>query len=300
MQQFTWRVHAGVIQSVTVGCLQADNSKSPNPSTKDLHEPLTSHRGRPADFSDNSVGIRYGSRFSNPGTNDNNIHRTILNFTHFSVDKLGTNLFTVDLLKSGSNEPAVGGGGGAQEVYGFYSRNWSYSKFSGTKMSTLRDVSLTTRLDFGTKNDAFGGRPLKVTVGPTLSLDIPGFFDVGAYVYKETNHNGIVGKDVTFDATWKLGAAWSYNFTPAVAFSGFIDFVGPKGTDGFGNKTKTETLSIVKVMADTGILSSGKSNGLLVGVGLEYWRHKFGNDPAKNPAGTTKETTPMLMAEYHF
>jgi len=105
---------------------------------------------------------------------------------------------------------------------------------------------------------------------------------------------------VTFDATWKLGAAWSYNFTPAVAFNGLIDFVGPEGTHGFGNKTKIEALSIVKVMADTGILSSGKSNGLLVGAGLEYWRHKFGNDPAKNPSGTTKETTPMLMAEYHF
>ncbi|MGH6626727.1 MAG: hypothetical protein ACRECD_09325 [Burkholderiaceae bacterium] len=83
-----------------------------------------------ADFSDNSVGLHYGTRFSNPGTNDNNIHRTILSFTHFSVDKLGTNFFTADLLKSGSNEPTVGGGG-AQELYGLYSRNWSYGKVSG-------------------------------------------------------------------------------------------------------------------------------------------------------------------------
>ncbi len=255
-----------------------------------------------AEFSDNSVGLRYGTSFSNPGTNDNNIHRTILVFTHFSVDGLGTNFLNVDLLKSNGIEPAVGGGGGAQEIYGFYSRNWSYSKIAGTKLSPgmVRDYSLTTRFDFGTKNDAFGGRPRKLTVGPTISFDIPGFLDVGAYYYKETNHNGIVGKDVTFDAALKLGAAWSYALSPAISFNGFIDFVGPKGTDGFGNKTKMETLSHLKLMADTGALMSGKKNGLLVGVGVEYWRNKFGNDPAKNPPGTTKESTPMLLLEYHL
>jgi hypothetical protein len=215
---------------------------------------LALSQAQAADFSDNSVGLRYGTKFSNPGTNDNNIHRTIAVFTHFSVDKLGTNFLNIDLLKSNGIEPAVGGGGGAQEL----------------------------------------------TVGPTVSFDIPGFLEVGAFYYKETNHNGIVGKDVTFNAALKLGAAWSYDITPAIAFKGFIDFVGPKGTDGFGNKTKTETLSHIKLLADTGMLASGKKNGLLVGVGVEYWRNKFGNDPAKNPPGTTRETTPMLLAEYHF
>jgi len=43
-----------------------------------------------------------------------------------------------------------------------------------------------------------------------------------------------------------------------------------------------------------------KKNGLLVGVGVEYWRNKFCNYPAKNPPGTTKETTAMLLADYHF
>lgn len=263
---------------------------------------LVAFAGQAADFSDNSIGIRYGTKFSNPGTNDNNIHRTILNFTHFSVDKLGTNFFTVDLLNSGGNEPAVGGSGGAQEVYGLYSRNWSYGKISGTKFGPgmVRDVSLTTRIDFGTKNDAFGGRPIKYTIGPTLNFDVPGFLDVGLYVYKESNHNGIVGKDVSFSTTGKIGAAWSIPLTGALDFSGFIDVVGPKGTDGFGNKTKTETLMQLKLMADTGALASGKKNGFLVGVGLEYWHNKFGNDPAKNPPGTTKQATPMLMAEYHF
>jgi hypothetical protein len=263
---------------------------------------LALSQAQAADFSDNSVGLRYGTKFSNPGTNDNNIHRTIAVFTHFSVDKLGTNFLNIDLLKSNGIEPAVGGGGGAQEIYGFYSRNWSYSGVTGNKLDKglVRDYGLQTRFDFGTKNDAFGARPLKLTVGPTVSFDIPGFLEVGAFYYKETNHNGIVGKDVTFNAALKLGAAWSYDITPAIAFKGFIDFVGPKGTDGFGNKTKTETLSHIKLLADTGMLASGKKNGLLVGVGVEYWRNKFGNDPAKNPPGTTRETTPMLLAEYHF
>ena len=35
-------------------------------------------------------------------------------------------------------------------------------------------------------------------------IDVPGFLNVGAYLYKETNHNGIVGKDVTFDTAAQL------------------------------------------------------------------------------------------------
>jgi hypothetical protein len=64
-----------------------------------------------ADFSDDSVAISSGSNYSNPSTNAGNINRTTLTFTHFSADKLGTNLLNVDLLNSASNEPAVGGGG---------------------------------------------------------------------------------------------------------------------------------------------------------------------------------------------
>jgi len=254
-----------------------------------------------ADFSDNSVAISSGSNYSNPATNAGNINRTILTFTHFSVDKLGTNLFNVDLLNSASNEPAVGGGGGAQEIYGFYSRDWSLGKITGAKYGDpVRDVSITTRFDFGTKNDAFGGRPLKLAVGPTVSFDVPGFLNVGVYVVKETNHNGIVGKDVSFDMAPSFGAAWGIPISSAVEFKGFVNIVGPKGKDGFGADTATETLAQLKLMADTGALAGGKKNGFLIGVGVEYWNNKFGNSSSATAADTIKQSAPFLQAEYHF
>jgi hypothetical protein len=50
-------------------------------------------------------------------------HANILTFTHFSVDKLGINFFTIDLLKSNSVDPANGGSSGAQEWYGLHQRD---------------------------------------------------------------------------------------------------------------------------------------------------------------------------------
>lgn len=85
-----------------------------------------------ADFSSNSIGYRYAPSQSEPGVSDK-VSKNILSFTHFSVDKLGTNFFTIDLLKSNAADPANGGGSGAQEWYGFYQRDFSLSAMTGNK-----------------------------------------------------------------------------------------------------------------------------------------------------------------------
>lgn len=54
-----------------------------------------------ADWSDNSVGYRYAPSQSEPGVSDK-VKKNILTFTHVSGDKMGMNLFTIDLLKSNS------------------------------------------------------------------------------------------------------------------------------------------------------------------------------------------------------
>ena len=66
-----------------------------------------------ADWSDTSVGYRYASQQSEPGVSDS-VSKNILSVTHVSGDKLGTNFFTIDLLKSGSNDPSANGPSGAQ------------------------------------------------------------------------------------------------------------------------------------------------------------------------------------------
>lgn len=134
-----------------------------------------------ADWSDTSAGVRYGSKFVEAGVGTD-ISKTIFNLTHVSGDKLGSNFFTVDVLKSNDKDPAAGGGGGAQEFYGFYQRSFSLAAMSGHEggYGPLKDLALTARGDLGTKNTGFAPRPRKVRIGLSAALPLSsGFWDVG-------------------------------------------------------------------------------------------------------------------------
>src|SRR5579872_2547942 len=160
-----------------------------------------------ADWSDTSMGISYGTDYREPGVNGD-IAKTVLNLTHASGYKYGSNFFNVDVLKSNSKDPAAGVGNtdGAVEVYAVYRHQLSMSAVSGQKLAygPIRDFSLTTGFDLGTKNTAFASRPLKIVIGPTLNFAVEnGFFDLGLFAYHETNNNGIVGKSVNFDTTYQ-------------------------------------------------------------------------------------------------
>ncbi|MBS0342693.1 MAG: hypothetical protein JSS56_19430 [Proteobacteria bacterium] len=254
-----------------------------------------------ADFSDTAVGITQGWRYSNPGTNASDVQRTTVHLDHFSTDRLGSNLAHAEFVRSSDNEPAAGGGGGAQEAYGFYSRDWSFAKIAGHQFpGPVRDVSLTTRMDAATKNDAFAEKPVMLILGPTVSLAVPGYLGLGLYAYKEWNHNGIVGTDVNFDLTVRAAASWDFPLGNAWNLRGFLQVTGPKGKDGFGNQTKTETMAQVRLLADLGALSGGPRSGLELGVGFEYWHNKFGNDPAFVPPGTAQQFAPLMTLQYHF
>ena len=256
-----------------------------------------------ADWSDNSIGYRYASEQSEPGVS-HKVAKNILNFTHVSGDKLGMNLFTIDLLQSNSADPANGSAQGAQEWYGFYKRSFSLTALNGQPVTLggfAKDVNLNLRFDAGAKNTAFAPAPRKLRAGFSLAMPVSaGFWDLGIDAYKENNNNGIVGKSVSFDTAAALTSAWSIPVGPG-AFQGFLDVVGPKGNDGFGNKTKTETLLRATYMFDV----AGPKSGLKAGVGVEYWNNKFGCDNS-NPLSTDgkvnscKATTPLLLVEYHL
>ncbi len=252
-----------------------------------------------ADWSSNSIGYRYAPSQSEPGVTDK-VSKNILNFTHVSGDSLGGNFFTIDLLKSSSKDPANGGAQGAQEWYGVYQRNFSFSSMTGNKTGYgfVKDLSLTGRIDAGTKNTTFAPSPLKLWVGLEAAMPVSaGFWNVGASVMKERNNNGIVGKAVSFKAAPALTSAWAIPVGGVGTFGGFATIVGPKGKDGFGVETKTETLIQAKFMFDV----MGPKSGLSAGVGVEYWDNKFGNNNAiagvKNSA---RATTPLLLVEYRL
>lgn len=257
-----------------------------------------------ADWSNNSLGYRYVPSGSEPGVS-NKVTKNVFSFTHVSGDSAGSNFFTIDLLKSGSNDPANGGGAGAQEWYGFYQRNFSISAMTGNKTGYgyAKDLSLTARVDAGTKNTTFAPAPLKLQLGVAASMPVTaGFWDIGIAAYKETNHNGIafpgkVPNSVSFNVAPALTSAWAI---PAGAgtFGGFVAIVGPKGKDGFGIQTKTETLARATYMFNV----MGPKSPLTAGLGVEYWSNKFGCDNGNPASAVVKNsctsTTPMLLVEY--
>ena len=250
-----------------------------------------------ADWSDNAISYRYAPSQSEPGVSDK-VSKNIYNFTHVSGDKLGMNLFTIDLLRSNGADPANGGVGGAQEWYGFYKRSFSMAALAGGPKGWNANV----RFDMGTKNTEFAPAPRKFR--PGVSYDVPvgaGFWNVGVDAYKENNHNSFsaTNKEVSFKTTWALTSAWAI---PAGngTFKGFLDIVGPKGKDGGNQDTKTETLLQATYMFNV----DGPKGNLKAGFGAEYWGNKFGCDNG-NPtstvkANTCKATTPLLLVEYHL
>lgn len=251
-----------------------------------------------ADWSDTSIGYRYAPSQSEPGVSDK-VRKDVLNFTHVSGDKLGKNLFSIDLLKSNSVDPSNGGGSGAQEWYGFYKRSFSLSDLSGkpTTFGFAKDISLTGRVDAGSKNTTFAPAPFKVRLGLSAAMPVSaGFWDVGIDVYKEKNHNGIMSRKVNFDTVPALTSAWAIPVGPGT-FGGFLDVVAPKGRDGFGDETKTETLLRATYLFDVG----GAKSQLKAGFGVEYWNNKFGCNNADNRVrNSCKATTPLLLVEYHL
>ena len=252
-----------------------------------------------SDWSSNSVGYRYVPDQSEPGV-ASKVSKNVLSFTHVSGDKLGGNFFTIDLLKSSKNDPANGNSQGAQEWYGFYQRSFSLGAMTGNKegYGFAKDLKLTARLDAGSKNTFFAPSPLKLRLG--IAADLPvaaGFWDMGLGVMKESNNNGIVGKSVSFKAAPALSTAFAIPAFGLGAFTGFADVIGPKGKDGFGARTKTETLARVTYMFDIG----GPKSGIAAGLGVEYWNNKFGcNNAASFVKNSCTATSGLLALEYKF
>jgi nucleoside-specific outer membrane channel protein Tsx len=211
------------------------------------------------------------------------VPKNIYTLGHFSGYKYGTNFFSVDILQSLANDPAHRNSTSqAQELYAVYRSALSSRKILGTKyeLGPVKDFLLTFGFDAGAKDTTFAPRPFKLLIGPTVNIALPvGFLDLSLLAYNETNNNGIVGKKVDFDTTWQVGALWGtfFNLGLPAKFTGFISVTGPKGKDGFGVQTVTETLMRASLQWDVGTLASLNKGTVFAGIGYEYWNNKFGN-----------------------
>jgi hypothetical protein len=270
-----------------------------------------------ADWSDTSIGWRYGTKFAEP-FEGNDISKNILNLTHVSGYKYGTNFLNVDFLMSNSKDPsAIGSTDGAQEVYLVYRHTLDLGKITGKdlKLGVVKDVGATFGFDANVKTDTgYNSKKRMLVAGPTLMFDVPGFLNVSLLALWESNQpsgwdfaaNGGAGGTYsvpryTYKTHPMLTAAWGIPLgDSAFSFEGFVNFIAAKGNDEFGNETKPETNFDGQIMADIGKLTGGPKNTFKLGIEYQYWKNKFGND-ASGPAGSGAfAKTPMIRAEYHF
>ncbi len=247
-----------------------------------------------ADWSDNSIGYRYGTHFAEP-FNTQDISKNIVNFQHASGYKYGTNFLNVDLLMSDSKDDS------AQEAYITYRNTLDIGKISGKDLSfgPARGVGMTLGFDWNTKNDkSYASKKRMLVVGPTLMMDVPGFLNVSVLALFESNQPIGVSSRYTYDTHPMLNLAWGIPLgSTGLAFEGYMNYIASKGKNEFGGPTAPELNFDGQVMYDVGTpLGMGK-NTFRVGLEYQYWRNKFGN-PSNVPGSLAK--TPMIRAEYHF
>lgn len=256
-----------------------------------------------ADWSDTFVAYRYGSQFREPN-NPSDVSKDIVQFTHASGYKYGSNFLNIDTFISSDKDKANNSSSGAHEIYLTYRHQLSLGKTTGmnTQFGPVKDLALTAGFDLNTKDTTFAPRKRALVVGPTVKFDVPGFLDLSLLYYSESNHKGIPNTprpDLTFDATYMLSTSWGIPFQAGKApmkFQGFLNYTGKKGRDYNNVETAPETLLRTSLMVDVGQMAFDKKNTFWLGVGYEYWQNKFGNQPGVG----TRVSTPQVLAEFHF
>jgi len=261
-------------------------------------------------WSDTFVGLRYGATYAEP-TNTADVEKIILQGQHVSGWTYGQNFINIDVLfdLSESDEPAKGGSGPAKEIYAVFREKLSANKIFGLPFGGwVRDMGLTFGGDFSYKNDEFNARVRKLVIGPTIDFDVPGFWSVSFLIGTESNHNSILSPSVgvDFEPAFRLETAWGLpipiDIGVPMTFKGFMNIIGPKGPDGFGQNTVPEILLDTAIMFDVGA-PFGREKTFQLGFGYQWWKNKFGNNP--DFVGGTKKlgteaSVPQFIAEVHF
>jgi len=274
---------------------------------------LASAGTQAADWSDTAIGIRYGTQYREP-YNPQDISKYIVNLTHASGYKYGSNFLNVDLLMSDSKDPSnISSGNGAHEAYVVYRHTLDLGKVTGSNMSSpgIRGWGLTAGFDWNTKTDAtYNSKKRMFVIGPTMMLDVPGFLNVSLLLLKESNQPS--GFSFATNSNFSVDR-YSYKTHPALSlawgigvgdlplsFEGFAMFIASKGKNEFGGDTKPETNIDMQLMWDVGASTGGTKGTFKLGLEYQYWKNKFGNDAGGAAGSGAFAKTPMIRMEYHF
>lgn len=266
---------------------------------------------RAASWQDNALSYVHGTEFTEPG-NRREVRKDIVQFTHASGYALGQNFFSVKVLRSDATDPKKGSSRGATEGYLVYRHQLHLGKVFERSFAfgPVKELALSAGFDLNTKDTAFSPRKRVVVVGPTFKFDVPGYLDLSLMVGKEWNRCRLGApicsqREIGFDPQWMVNVVWGIPFRAGAVplqFEGFLAINGEKGRDYAGTKTGTETLMRTALMVDVGQMAWGRKKALLVGVGYEYWRNKFGNQtyPDGRALPGIDTDAPTLQLAWHF
>ncbi len=277
---------------------------------------LVAGRAQAQNFTDTSMGVRWGAFYANPGGGEGsrNVNKTIVNLGLFNVWDYGSNFASADILFSNANEPANNSSGGSTELYGVYRGQLSPDKIFGinTGFGPIQAINFEFGGDAETENTAFAPNKKLLVVGPNFHINMPaGFLTVGVHFSKEWNNNGIAGAlaaqgvpgvhtPVSFSPAPEFELVWLYPlaFTGLpLDFRGFLNAVGPKGQDGFGGNTYWEILSRPQINLDLGKMLFNKPHVPDVYLAVEFWQHKFGNS---SQLSGSSQIAPTIGMQVHF
>ena len=257
------------------------------------------------------------------------VPKNVINFFHTDSWDYGTTLISLDILRSGSQDPAgdkriTAKDDGATEVYLIYRGVLSLNRIFETQTlavpGLVRDVGLSFGADINSKDTTFDSEKRAGTFGLSFAFDVPtGFVDLKVQAYKEFSRNGfagagsIYGRVPGFDYShfrsveYKMTPEFEVTYTIPLPFTGlplslagFNTIILPKGRYGGINEndTQIEFVSQTNLVLDVGQLFARVPNRVEVFAGFQYWHNKFGADPRRTI--NTEEKALIAGVAYHL
>ena len=264
------------------------------------------------DFQDTYLNLRYVPENKQPGYSKD-VPMVAGNISYANGWTYGSNFVSLDFEDiSGKGDPSNCVTGHANsssfELYSVFRSVLSGNKISGTtafSFGPIRDIGLEFGLDIDTQNDQFASYKKLLTFGPQFSINLPrGFWTITLGLSKEWDTNAYLpnGNGTNFSPTATVETAFAYPFALGpvpLNFTGFANFIGPKGSGGTGDfYHRVEILVHPKLLVDVGELIGYAPRKIEAGVGYEYWHNKFGDVP-QHVAGTEQNSV-FFEVGYHF
>ena len=263
------------------------------------------------DYQDTYVNLRYVPDASYAGV-VKHVPVVAGNITYANGWTYGSNLISQEIDDfSGDNANSTHGKFLADSLsyYGIFRTVLSGNKISGTHafgFGPFRDIGLEMGGDIQTQNDQFASAKRLLVIGPQFSINLPrGFWTISTVLSKEWGTEAFLPNTNSrnFDPTGEIEMAWAYPFAIGpvpVNFTGFANFVGPKGYAASGDfYHHVEILTRPKLLVDIGDLLGYVPKKIEMGLGYQYWHNMFGDGGNSGVVGTESHSV-FVELGYHF